>query len=85
MSIKRYYKPQEARRVLGNISAKKLKTYVDAGILHRAYPPGQKQGVYPVDEVNRLASQLREFWEGEPDEEQRRTTHYTRSGRAATS
>ena len=81
MSIKRYYKAQEARRVLGNITAKKLKSYVDQGILHRVQPPGEKQEVYIASEVDAFAAERRAFWEG--DSNGGTTDHPRRSRTAA--
>lgn len=59
-----YYKNKEAREVLGNISRQKLQQYVDSGKINKYFPPGEKHGVYLKVEVNNLARELDEFWQG---------------------
>ena len=57
-----YYTAKQARRVLGDISANKLKKYVDSGILNRYPPPGGKQGLYSKEEVDALRTELLRFY-----------------------
>ena len=60
-----FYGSSEARRVLGNISANELQSYVDRGIIGRYPPPGKIRGKYLKAEVNALAEQIRRFNAGE--------------------
>lgn len=60
-----YYGADEAQRVLGNISANELQSYVKKGIIGRYPPPGKTRGKYLKSEVNALAEQIRRFNAGE--------------------
>lgn len=67
-----YYTAKQARKVLGDISANKLKKYVDSGILHRYPPPGGIQGLYSREEVDALREKLEQFY-GESNQDGRGT------------
>jgi hypothetical protein len=56
-----YYTAKEAREILGMTHSARL-NQVAAGNLRRIIPPGKRQGVYFVEEVDRLREELDSFF-----------------------
>lgn len=59
-TYKGYYSPGEAAKILG-ITRERLYTYINNGRLERRIPPGRSQGLLIKEQVDTLASELRNF------------------------
>ncbi len=57
---KEYYTAAQTKKILG-ITDGMLYNYIDNGALERVIPPGRKQGVYRIEDVEKLARELQTF------------------------